>query len=417
MQELYGPRSVTYDTLRASACIYFAVSYGVTSIEEIEEKNGVASSIAKIVGWKDGTKGVQNILKTFIENPSINISYPNKRFNNLSTRKISSDSPSKKLRRDGEKIGMSDEDIAITISRARLKRGMSPKRAIVSKKIVVKERKRDGGRKVKTPHRQTGNRDANSDWAKTRLFMVKHFKNMLKLGAENRIDTELPQHYNPTIHGYTIGQILFVDEHSQKCKFRPIGDYQDIYLDHNEDANDRSTEEEQVISRIKPKFAKRANGVFGVALINNIGTKMKPCRYTGIVVANETWQQHLQDERARTDKLRNKPFATVDGVRQQWPAWRENDKLVGERIKDKYSNIKVIIKHVIDEGNRLYQNTLHKNTWMIYHDALTQWWADSSIKYMESLGFSRARLVCLPDDESVIKRYRGKVTGDCAEPR
>ena len=35
---------------------------------------------------------------------------------------------------------------------------------------------------------------------------------MLKLGAENRIDTELPQHYNPTIHGYTIGQILFVDE-------------------------------------------------------------------------------------------------------------------------------------------------------------------------------------------------------------
>ena len=179
MQELYGPKSVTYDTLRASACIYFAVSYGVTSIEEIEEKNGIASSIAKIVGWKDGTKGVQNILKTFIENPSINISYPNKRFNNLSTRKISSNSPSKKLRRDGEKIGMSDEDIAITISRARLKRGMSPKRAIISKKIVVKERKRDGGRKVKTPHRQTGNRDANSDWAKTRLFMVKHFKNML----------------------------------------------------------------------------------------------------------------------------------------------------------------------------------------------------------------------------------------------
>ena len=39
-----------------------------------------------------------------------------------------------------------------------------------------------------------------------------------------------------------------------------------------------------------------------------------------------------------------------------------------------FTSIKTLIDWSIDEGNRLFAGTRHANTWVFYHDALSQWW-------------------------------------------
>ena len=41
--------------------------------------------------------------------------------------------------------------------------------------------------------------------------------------------------------------------------------------------------------------------------------------------------------------------------------------------------------HIIAEGNQMYANTPHKDTWMIYHEHLKIWWEKESQDYLKSL--------------------------------
>ena len=52
------------------------------------------------------------------------------------------------------------------------------------------------------------------------------------------------------------------------------------------------------------------------------------------------------------------------------------------------TSIKVLIDHVIAEGNRLFRDTRYADTWVIYHDALPQWWETAAQEYMASKGFA-----------------------------
>ena len=40
-------------------------------------------------------------------------------------------------------------------------------------------------------------------------------------------------------------------------------------------------------------------------------------------------------------------------------------------------SIRDLIDHTIDEGNKLFADTRFASTWVIYHDALPQWWKRS----------------------------------------
>ena len=39
--------------------------------------------------------------------------------------------------------------------------------------------------------------------------------------------------------------------------------------------------------------------------------------------------------------------------------------------------------HVIEEGNRLFADTPYADTWVIYHDAFSQWWSNGVQDWME----------------------------------
>ena len=48
---------------------------------------------------------------------------------------------------------------------------------------------------------------------------------------------------------------------------------------------------------------------------------------------------------------------------------------------------KELFDHTIAEGDRLFSNTRFKDTWMIYHDSLPQWWEKGSQGQIEEHGF------------------------------
>ncbi len=79
-------------------------------------------------------------------------------------------------------------------------------------------------------------------------------------------------------------------------------------------------------------------------------------------------------------------------------------------------SIKELIDHVIDEGNRLFADTAYANTWMIYHDALPQWWEKGAQHHIRSRGFAERQWKARGDtNDKVAAHYRGKLMGDSPE--
>ena len=79
-------------------------------------------------------------------------------------------------------------------------------------------------------------------------------------------------------------------------------------------------------------------------------------------------------------------------------------------------SIKTLIDHVIDEGNRFFADTAHANNWMIYHDALPQWWEKDAQEYIRSRGFAERQWKARGEtNDNVAGHYRNKLMGDSPE--
>ena len=80
------------------------------------------------------------------------------------------------------------------------------------------------------------------------------------------------------------------------------------------------------------------------------------------------------------------------------------------------TSIQKLIDHVIDDGNRLFADTRYKNSWVIYHDALPQWWEADAQAHIAKRGFAhrqwRARGAT---NREVHDRYKDKLMGDSPE--
>ena len=81
----------TFNQLRNAAAVYFCVAAGITDIEEVGDlgQSSPCASIARLLGWKNGARGVREILKSYLNNPNIKTgSFINKKTNTLSLRKL-----------------------------------------------------------------------------------------------------------------------------------------------------------------------------------------------------------------------------------------------------------------------------------------------------------------------------------------
>ena len=76
--------------------------------------------------------------------------------------------------------------------------------------------------------------------------------------------------------------------------------------------------------------------------------------------------------------------------------------------------------HLVSEGNRLFKDTPFAKTWIIYHDALTQWWEPGTQAHLLTLGFPKSRQMCCQGKtnkgtKKEPNRYEGKLVGDSPE--
>ena len=72
--------------------------------------------------------------------------------------------------------------------------------------------------------------------------------------------------------------------------------------------------------------------------------------------------------------------------------------------------------HTIEEGNRLFTNTPFKDIWVMYHDALSQWWSKEAQEHLRlnHAGFHNRQIRGLgfTNEET---RYEGSLPGDTPE--
>jgi len=52
-----------------------------------------------------------------------------------------------------------------------------------------------------------------------------------------------------------------------------------------------------------------------------------------------------------------------------------------------------LIDHIISKGNKVYENTQFKHTWVIGHDALSQLWEKGAVEYLALKGFDKTRML------------------------
>jgi hypothetical protein len=72
------------------------------------------------------------------------------------------------------------------------------------------------------------------------------------------------------------------------------------------------------------------------------------------------------------------------------------------------------MEHVINESNKIYENTDQYLTFKIFHDGLTAWWEKEAQDYMHSRGF-KYRQIMNTNEENKTTRYNNKVVGDSPE--
>jgi hypothetical protein len=51
-----------------------------------------------------------------------------------------------------------------------------------------------------------------------------------------------------------------------------------------------------------------------------------------------------------------------------------------------------LIAHTVSEGNRMYKGTPWENTWVMYHDALSQWWDPAAQGLLAKLGMAKRQI-------------------------
>ena len=152
-------------------------------------------------------------------------------------------------------------------------------------------------------------------------------------------------------------------------------------------------------------------GMFGVMMDtdesgNLRGQRMTPFNYTAQkVVGPATFNKLFWAEVDRVNKLK------TTGTKQSVHWKRRGEGLRGGAWQAKYGrawkqkvieklgkgsnavcNVTALMDHAIREGNRLFRNTPYRNSWVIYHDALSAWWSEGAQEYMRSRGFAHRQM-------------------------
>lgn len=190
---------------------------------------------------------------------------------------------------------------------------------------------------------------------------------------------------------------------------------------------------------VVPKFAQEARKAFSVMMKEVDGEmrgfKSVPFDYTGtLLVGPKKYAKRQRQELADVLALKSGDFSKYDAkeavklpggrFQMRWPnAWKEELRKAcakGHRGRQAMTSVLDWADHLVAEGDRLFADTPFASTWVIYHDALTQWWEKGTQDHLLSLGFPPSRQMCCQGEtnkgtKAEPNRYEGKLVGDSPE--
>ena len=264
--------------------------------------------------------------------------------------------------------------------------------------------------------RKGGKQDPETPWSRARLAQFRQIRQQVAHGSEA---TPHAQSHFPPIK---LDAVVWWDEHHEQIILGHTSQTETRIRRHPE-TGELATEEEGGVlperhDTVHVKFPGNAGGCFGVAMRKNSdtgemeGVKCKPFSYLGrTVIGVSSYKKEMEAENNR-----------VRGLLGVWKgkdsyALRYGDRAdveLKKTVDKKWCCIIDIIDHVISESNKVYAGTEHEGTFLIFHDALLQWWEDPAQEYLHSKGFLLRQIQNL-DPTNKGTRYAGKLCGDSPE--
>ena len=168
------------------------------------------------------------------------------------------------------------------------------------------------------------------------------------------------------------------------------------------------------------------------------GVKMRPFNYSQTwLVGVKAYQERERAEIARVADFQKAGWGKAGlGIAAATPkrpggryqvryptTWREELTRACARSVS-YPNLRAVtcvtalIDHLLAEGKRLFQDTLFANSFVLFHDALKEFWEKGAQEYLrEKHKFGLDRLICIQGDtnDKVAAHYKGRLVGDTPE--
>jgi hypothetical protein len=274
--------------------------------------------------------------------------------------------------------------------------------------------------------KKSGKEDEGSPWALARVAQCTQFLKQLRLGKLPATSAEVVASKAQGLPPIQVDAIVWWDENHKKQVLGHTSKWENRVARNAFDNEPTPIEFGGVLPaksmRTAMKFPQEARGCFGCALVKQgdgswRGVKAPPYCYTGkFVIGIKQWEAKKKAEELRVLPLKgcwtNDP---TYGYRQKYgDRWEKEIEAVLGRGKSSKVCITSLIDHVIAESKRIYAGTPHADTFIIFHDGLSQWWEAEAQEYIRVKGFRDRQLRCV-GTTNMGNRYMGKVTGDSPE--
>lgn len=277
-----------------------------------------------------------------------------------------------------------------------------------------------------------GNFDKDSPWAIARLAQARQLKAQLEpsLAAYRERRDVARSSKAPVASTLKLEQIAFWDEKHSECKLGYASKHE--YVMPNADGSVTRR------PRTQPKYDKEARFCLGVSMkqVGNswVGHRFAPFEYTSLIMVGPKRYQTCVEAEIRAVRK-------IHGANSEWSKHDVDaaDKLDGGRYELRYGSswrsemanslrkvragvrsegivcVTALMDHIVREGNDFYKSTPFAKSWVLFHDALTQWWEPEAQAHLASLGFPPSRQICAQGETNATNRYKGKLVGNSPE--
>ena len=277
----------------------------------------------------------------------------------------------------------------------------------------------------KRQNKKAGNVDVNSAWAIGRLAFAKQLNAQITTRMSGRTavrSKNLQGGLGGVVQSICLEQIAFWDE---KHKKQIIG----VESKYDWQVIDPVTGKVTWLDNTRIKFPQEARYAFGVMMKKNgwgfEGVKMAPFNYTGCtVLGSKQYDKKVKEVVGIIGKLKS----------GEWKKHDKGDVNDGGRFRSRYGDewlkyakeetqkrlhvvdVRDMMKHMVDEGNKAFAGTPYADTWVIHHDALSQWHEEGAQKYLRDvLGMTVKRQLCSQGTTNSDNRYKEKSVGNSPE--